>query len=136
MNDWTDCWKCGASPPDADGCAPDRSLVFADGTETAPVPYGEGHGFLTYEELVAHFDERIVAGQWGPLSTSELVKEREQFTTRHDVDEFDRRPCRDCGVSLGEFHHPGCGVEECPNCGDRYVDCECETGEKAALDLA
>lgn len=135
MTEWTDCWKCGRSPPDAESCSSERRLVFADGAEADPVPYGEGHGYLTYEELVAHFDERIEAGRWGPLSTSELVKEREQFVTRWAEDDFDRRPCRDCGVAVGRVHHPGCAVEECPHCGDRYAACDCETGEKAALGL-
>lgn len=135
-SDWTDCWKCGGAVPDSEGCRADRRLTFADGTEREPVPYGEGHGHLTYDELLAHFDERISAGQWGPLSTSELIKEREQFVGRWSdaKAEFDDRPCRDCGVALGEFHHPGCPVEECPRCGDRYVECDCETGEKGALE--
>jgi len=135
VTEWSDCWKCGRSVPDADGCTADRRLRFDDGTDAEPVPYGGGHGYLTYEELLAHFDERIAAGQWGPLSTSELVKEREQFTSRWTEAAFDDRPCRDCGVAVGAFHHPGCAVEECPRCGDRYADCDCETGEKAALDL-
>ena len=134
-NEWTDCWKCGRSLTTADSCTGERVIRFHDDRELEPVPYGEGHGFLTYEELVSHFDERINAGQWGPLSTSELIKEREQFVTRNDPETFDVRPCRDCEAALGEIHHPGCAVEECPDCGDRYVECDCDTDEKAALDL-
>lgn len=133
MNEWTDCWKCGREVPDAESCSSDRRLVFDGGAELDPIPYGEGHGYRTYSEMVDHFDERISAGQWGPLSTSELIKEREQFVTRWEAADFDSRPCRSCGVAVGAVHHPGCTVEECPNCGDRYADCDCETGEKAAL---
>lgn len=34
--------------------------------------------------------------------------------------------CRDCGCRLGQFHGPGCCVEECPRCGDQFTYCECD----------
>lgn len=34
--------------------------------------------------------------------------------------------CPDCGVLPGMYHHSGCDVEECPACGKRFSDCECE----------
>jgi len=33
--------------------------------------------------------------------------------------------CPDCGVSIGGFHHPGCGHEKCPRCGERLSLCGC-----------
>jgi hypothetical protein len=33
--------------------------------------------------------------------------------------------CHDCGAPLGLLHHPGCDMEECPNCGGQAICCEC-----------
>jgi hypothetical protein len=30
-------------------------------------------------------------------------------------------PCHDCWVNVGEFHHPGCDVEECPKCHGQFL---------------
>ena len=36
-----------------------------------------------------------------------------------------RDPCRDCAVSLGMFHVPGCAVERCPLCRGQAISCAC-----------
>lgn len=41
--------------------------------------------------------------------------------------------CHDCGAVEGEYHHPGCDMEECPRCGGQYFICDCVTEEKKAL---
>jgi hypothetical protein len=38
--------------------------------------------------------------------------------------------CHDCRVLQGEFHVPGCDVEECPACGGQAFDCDCSVQEE------
>lgn len=43
---------------------------------------------------------------------------------------FDERYalCHDCGVIDGKFHHPGCDMETCINCGGQLISCPCHIG--------
>jgi hypothetical protein len=34
--------------------------------------------------------------------------------------------CPDCGVGAGEFHRPGCDIEQCPYCGRQLIACGCK----------
>jgi len=38
--------------------------------------------------------------------------------------------CHDCGAKKGHYHHPGCDVEECPECGGQLIGCECVLYDK------
>ena len=40
------------------------------------------------------------------------------------VRHFDSCPC--CGSGKGRLHEPGCGLEECPECCDPVVRCQCD----------
>lgn len=33
--------------------------------------------------------------------------------------------CHDCNVAVGNYHHPGCDVEECPRCHRQLISCDC-----------
>jgi hypothetical protein len=37
------------------------------------------------------------------------------------------RLCGDCRAKPGTFHHLGCDVERCPNCGRQLISCGCWT---------
>lgn len=37
----------------------------------------------------------------------------------------DKVACHDCAVVKGEFHVPGCDVEECPLCDNQLISCGC-----------
>jgi hypothetical protein len=41
----------------------------------------------------------------------------------YGIDPLDN--CHDCGVPVGELHHPGCDVERCPRCEHQALSCEC-----------
>jgi len=38
-------------------------------------------------------------------------------------------PCHDCGAVKGQYHIPGCDVEECPSCREQLLSCDCELGD-------
>lgn len=38
----------------------------------------------------------------------------------------DEYHCHDCGCKKGMYHHFGCDVERCPNCGNQLLSCECD----------
>ena len=33
--------------------------------------------------------------------------------------------CADCRVTRGDFHLPGCDIEQCPRCSGQVVACRC-----------
>lgn len=33
--------------------------------------------------------------------------------------------CPDCGVAVGEYHHPGCDMEKCRHCKQQLISCDC-----------
>lgn len=36
------------------------------------------------------------------------------------------RRCHDCGATAGEYHEPGCDMEDCPRCGGQSIACGCD----------
>jgi hypothetical protein len=37
--------------------------------------------------------------------------------------------CHDCAAKIGHYHHPDCDWEQCPNCAEQLLTCECWGGE-------
>jgi len=43
-----------------------------------------------------------------------------------------QKQCPGCLVARGQYHHPGCAVEDCHLCGQKAAGCACEGEEQAA----
>ena len=56
---------------------------------------------------------------------------RVRYESEHEDWHADRIPCHDCRVVKGEFHVPGCDVEECPVCGGQLITCDCAFAEES-----
>jgi hypothetical protein len=44
----------------------------------------------------------------------------------------DKSPCHDCAAVKGQLHTPGCDVEECPNCHEQALSCDCDLGDSCS----
>jgi hypothetical protein len=62
------------------------------------------------------------AVQW--LSAVPYGDDREEWGDREPPER-----CHDCGVTVGEVHHWGCDMAQCPNCAQQFLGCECEMPE-------
>lgn len=43
-----------------------------------------------------------------------------------DIDISHGVTCSNCNAGIGQYHHWGCWVEECPVCLDDIKECDCE----------
>lgn len=84
--------------------------------------------------MVEGWPEKIKAAQELPAYTSNgRSVSRIRYGDEQDDWDADKQPCHDCAVFKGEFHVPGCDVEECPACGGQLISCDCEfDGEEDA----
>jgi hypothetical protein len=37
----------------------------------------------------------------------------------------EKNKCHDCGAEEGQFHEPGCDMDECPFCHGQLLSCGC-----------
>ena len=52
------------------------------------------------------------------------VKIGNEIYERNKMDPFEPQ-CHDCGAGSGNYHHPGCDVEDCPKCRGQMLWCNC-----------
>ncbi len=53
-------------------------------------------------------------------------RRRIPFGFEHDEGPWDGEPCPDCSVAPFQFHHWGCAVARCRDCGEREHKGECD----------
>jgi hypothetical protein len=68
-----------------------------------------------------------------PLKVLDPVKYGDEIRFRGLVSaeanaEANKGRCHDCGALPGNYHHPGCDWEECPNCHGQMLFCGGECG--------
>jgi hypothetical protein len=82
--------------------------------------------------MIEGWPERIIAAQ---QVVSLRLEGRDVPRIRYGDEHTDLKaasvPCHDCSVLMGEFHVPGCDVEECPVCHDQLISCECPFDDRA-----
>jgi hypothetical protein len=86
------------------------------------------HEFVIYNgaRMVSYWPERIEQAQQEPTYR---IGGRDLPRVRYGQERIDwgaeRQPCHDCRVQAGQLHVPSCDVEECPNCGEQAITCDC-----------
>jgi len=95
----------------------------------------EDLGELTWRGELVDFRGDKAASFW----PAKLKKAQQQSTylanvprIRYGDEKFDwgadKKPCGDCFVLKGEYHAPGCDIEECPVCHGQALGCSCIEG--------
>jgi hypothetical protein len=79
-------------------------------------------------QVASFWPSRIEAAQ--KIETYPLVTkvERIRYGSERNAEKygFANRPCHDCAAVAGQYHVPGCDMEECPQCGGQLISCGCE----------
>ena len=89
--------------PQTRSCVP-RPVQFPDSRSLDPIPYGQE---LRFADTDHH-----------PPRPSASARRAWRL-------ECNQRNCSDCGVIVDGVHHPGCDMEECPQCHGQLISCGC-----------
>jgi hypothetical protein len=101
--------------------------------------YGDLEGeFVTYNGhvVIKGHPQRIEEAQYIPYYIVTTPFERIRFGDEVPFRRYKNLPpCHDCGVLRGQFHVPGCDVEQCPACGGQSIACGCQVREATEIDV-
>ena len=112
-----ECAACGQEMTEGAGCLVGVYDDFKDGVGRTRVRYGDE----IHEGLRLQYDQQPeIAVAWGV----EVGAPWEEFLAAV-VEQTTNTPCHDCAVGRGDWHHPGCDVEECPRCHLQALSCDC-----------
>jgi hypothetical protein len=75
--------------------------------------------------MTTEWVENIIASQ-DIESLSINGKKYARLPFGKEADALDAPHCGDCAVMVGQFHVPGCDIEECPCCRGQLLSCDCE----------
>lgn len=93
--------------------------------DDAPRPDWEGETTQYRGKEVASFwPEKLDTAQAYPSYVASRVITRVPYG-QENADWNTDKPCHDCSAVEGEYHVPGCDVEECPLCGRQALSCDC-----------
>jgi hypothetical protein len=79
-----------------------REMLVADGCIEAPFKLDDKTTFLR----IRHGEEKRHGSGFGARMPAQMR-------------------CHDCNAKKGQFHHPGCDMEECPKCHGQAICCGC-----------
>ncbi len=77
------------------------------------------------EEVAAFWPQKTEAAQVFRACTVTTIVPRIPYGEEHPAWNSDV-PCHDCAVTKGQYHVPGCDVEQCPACGEQMLGCGCD----------
>lgn len=77
-------------------------------------------------EMVSYWPKHIRRAQ--KTATLGVINVMTRIKYGDEADDWgaERQACHDCRVIKGQYHVPGCDVEQCPSCGGQLISCVCE----------
>jgi hypothetical protein len=117
------CKWCGQEQMEHVGCTIEVYGDFIDGLMRPRIRFGdEVHEGLHQQFNSSPEQRRNVAGIW---TGDENAGWAHVLAALRPGGTHGLMECHDCGVKVGDFHHPGCDDEECPRCEGQAMACEC-----------